>query len=147
MEEKDAILQDLKDKVNKLEYVEIKKINSEISEMKIELNTNNILTKQSVESNQKLADTMDTLKSTMIELAQSVKESTSLTSNLTDKVQNLSDKVDKVEIKFNDRIEKINEKSKIDWQEFIKDNWLAIGIAIIGSAYLIAKALGISFMF
>ena len=43
MDEKE-LYEELKDKVNKLEYTEIKKIKEDISQIKIDLNTNNILT-------------------------------------------------------------------------------------------------------
>lgn len=46
-------LHDLKAKVNKIEYTEIKELKDEIQQVKINLNTNNILTKQCIESNDK----------------------------------------------------------------------------------------------
>ena len=53
MDEKE-LYEELKDKVNKLEYTEIKKIKEDISQIKIDLNTNNILTKQSIETSKQL---------------------------------------------------------------------------------------------
>ena len=54
MDEKE-LYEELKDKVNKLEYTEIKKIKEDISQIKIDLNTNNILTKQSIETSKQLS--------------------------------------------------------------------------------------------
>ena len=45
MDEKE-LYEELKDKVNKLEYTEIKKIKEVIIQIKIDLHTNNILSKQ-----------------------------------------------------------------------------------------------------
>ena len=75
-------LYDLKVKVNKIEYTEIKELKDEVQQVKIDLNTNNILTKQCIESNDKMSNTLDTLKDTMIEVAQSVKDSNRVTSEL-----------------------------------------------------------------
>ena len=58
-------LHDLKSKLNKIEYTEIKELKEEIQEIKLNLNTNNILTKQCTESNEKLSTTLETLKSTI----------------------------------------------------------------------------------
>lgn len=147
----DREFNDLKSKVDKLEYVEIKGIKEDISNMKLELNTNNILTNQSIEANKKLTDTMDALKNTMVELAQNVKEGNHTTTLLADKVEILSNKVsdveDKVETRLHgvdDEINKINDKSKIDWQTFVKDNWFSISVLALGCAYMIFKAFGIS---
>ena len=61
MDEKE-LYEELKDKVNKLEYTEIKKIKEDISQIKIDLNTNNILTKQSIETSKQLSEAMGIFK-------------------------------------------------------------------------------------
>ena len=148
MEEKE--LDDLKSKLNKIEYTEIKEVKEEIQQIKIDLNTNNILTRQCTESNEKLAQTMDTLKTTMIEVAQSVKDSNKVTSELATTVKNLNDKVNNVEStmgkKFNEvneRIEVIDDKGKFDWMLFLKHN--AVGILLgIGALIYALSQLGIN---
>ena len=52
-------LYDLKAKVNKIEYTEIKELKDEVQQVKIDLNTNNILTKQCIESNDKIIEVND----------------------------------------------------------------------------------------
>lgn len=144
MEEKE--LDDLKSKLNKIEYTEIKEVKEEIQQIKIDLNTNNILTKQCTESNEKLAQTMDTLKTTMIEVAQSVKDSNKVTSELATTVKNLNDKVNNVEStmgkKFNEvneRMDTIDEKSKIDILGFLKSNIVGILLAVGALVYALSQ--------
>lgn len=144
MEEKE--LDDLKSKLNKIEYTEIKEVKEEIQQIKIDLNTNNILTRQCTESNEKLAQTMDTLKTTMIEIAQSVKDSNKVTSELATTVKNLNDKVNNVEStmgkKFNEvneRMDTIDEKSKIDILGFLKSNIVGILLAVGALVYALSQ--------
>lgn len=144
MEEKE--LDDLKSKLNKIEYTEIKEVKEEIQQIKIDLNTNNILTKQCTESNEKLAQTMDTLKTTMIEVAQSVKDSNKVTSELATTVKNLNDKVNNVEStmgkKFNEvneRMDTIDEKSKVDILGFLKSNIVGILLAVGALIYALSQ--------
>ena len=93
MDEKE-LYEELKDKVNKLEYTEIKKIKEDISQIKIDLNTNNILTKQSIETSKQLSEAMGSFKETMIEMGQSLKDGNRISSELAETVKNLNDKVD-----------------------------------------------------
>lgn len=144
MEEKE--LDDLKSKLNKIEYTEIKEVKEEIQQIKIDLNTNNILTRQCTESNEKLAQTMDTLKTTMIEIAQSVKDSNKVTSELATTVKNLNDKVNNVEStmgkKFNEvneRMDTIDEKSKVDILGFLKSNIVGILLSVGALIYALSQ--------
>ena len=144
MEDKE--LDDLKSKLNKIEYTEIKEVKEEIQQIKIDLNTNNILTRQCTESNEKLAQTMDTLKTTMIEVAQSVKDSNKVTSELATTVKNLNDKVNNVEStmgkKFNEvneRMDTIDEKSKVDILGFLKSNIVGILLAVGALVYALSQ--------
>lgn len=148
MEDKE--LDDLKSKLNKIEYTEIKELKEEIQEIKLNLNTNNLLTKQCAESNEKLSTTLETLKSTMIEVAQSVKDSNKVTSELTTTVKSLNDKVNNVEstmgTKFNEvneRMDTIDDKSKFDIVEFLKHNIIGILLGIGALIYALSQ-LGIN---
>ena len=139
-------LYDLKAKVNKIEYTEIKELKDEVQQVKIDLNTNNILTKQCIESNDKMSNTLDTLKDTMIEVAQSVKDSNRVTSELASTVKDLNDKVKNVENtmdkKFdevNERMEVIDDKGKFDIINFIKNNFISILVGVGALIYAINK--------
>ena len=144
MEDKE--LEDLKSKINKLEYTEIKELKEEIQEIKLNLNTDNILTKQCTESNEKLSATLETLKSTMVEIAQSVKDSNKVTSELTATVKSLNDKVNNVEstmgTKFNEvneRMDAIDDKSKFDIVEFLKHNIIGILLGVGALIYALSQ--------
>ena len=145
MDEKE-LYEELKDKVNKLEYTEIKKIKEEISQIKIDLNTNNILTKQSIETSKQLSEAMGSFKETMIEMGQSLKDGNRISSELAETVKNLNDKVDNVENKmsskfseFDSRIESIDDKSKIDILTWIKNNWFGCVMGIGALVYVITQ--------
>ena len=145
MDEKE-LYEELKDKVNKLEYTEIKKIKEDISQIKIDLNTNNILTKQSIETSKQLSEAMDSFKETMIEMGQSLKDGNRISSELAETVKNLNDKVDNVENKmstkfseFDSRIESIDDKSKIDILTWIKNNWFGCVMGIGALVYVITQ--------
>ena len=145
MDEKE-LYEELKDKVNKLEYTEIKKIKEDISQIKIDLNTNNILTKQSIETSRQLSEAMGSFKETMIEMGQSLKDGNRISSELAETVKNLNDKVDNVENKmsskfseFDSRIESIDDKSKIDILTWIKNNWFGCVMGIGALVYVITQ--------
>ena len=145
MDEKE-LYEELKDKVNKLEYTEIKKIKEDVSQIKIDLNTNNILTKQSIETSKQLSEAMGSFKETMIEMGQSLKDGNRISSELAETVKNLNDKVDNVENKmsskfseFDSRIESIDDKSKIDILTWIKNNWFGCVMGIGALVYVITQ--------
>lgn len=143
-------LEDLKQKVKKIEYTEIKEIKDDIQHIKIDLNTNNILTQQCTESNKRLSNTLDSLKLTMIEVSQSMKDSNKVTSELALNVRDLNSKLNDVEktmdTKFNEvngRMDTIDGKSKIDFVDMLKTNWISI-IMGIGALIYVLSQLGIN---
>ena len=145
MDEKE-LYEELRDKVNKLEYKKKKKIKEDISQIKIDLNTNNILTKQSIETSKQLSEAMGSFKETMIEMGQSLKDGNRISSELAETVKNLNDKVDNVENKmsskfseFDSRIESIDDKSKIDILTWIKNNWFGCVMGIGALVYVITQ--------
>lgn len=123
------VVEDLKKKVEHLEYEEIKEIKDKIGKIEINLNTNNILTKQSVETTNRLTETMDCVKETMIEMSQSIKQSNEVSKDLTKNVSELGEQVSRLDEKVND----IDNKSKFDIMKFLSGNW----ISIVGTATLI----------
>lgn len=135
-------INDLKKKVNHLEYEEIKSIKEDISNIKSDLKINNLLTQQSIESSDKLSSTLDNVKDTMLIMSESMKRSNEASENLAKSVKSLENKVD---VKFDEqekRMDEIDDKSKIDLVKSgtntIANNiWkyilLAIGFGGIGS--------------
>lgn len=120
-------VEDLKKKVEHLEYEEIKEIKDKIGKIEIDLNTNNILTKQSIETTNKLSETMNCVRETMIEMSQSIKQGNEVSKILTESVGELGKKVSRLDDKVND----MDEKSKVDILQFLQKNWLTI-VAVIG---------------
>lgn len=138
--------EDLKKRVDHLQYDEIKPLREELNDMKIALNSNNILTEQTMESNKKLSDTMDAFKDTMIEIAQSVKDSNRVTGQLADTVNELNVKISSVESntkksldEFGETLDKLDEKSKVDILEWVKSKWFELLISGGAIAYFISQ--------
>lgn len=145
------LYEDLKEKINKLEYTEIKNIKDDITQIKLDLNTNNILTRQSIDANDKLSNTMETFKDTMIEMAQNLKESNKISTELTASVKGLNEKVDGVENKmttklneFDDKINAIDNKGKIDFVVWLGNNWFKVTTLLVVGGYLVARCLGVN---
>lgn len=139
-------LEDLKQKVKKIEYTEIKEIKDDIQHIKIDLNTNNILTQQCTESNERLSNTLESLKMTMVEVSQSMKDSNKVTSELALNVRDLNSKLNDVEktmdTKFNEvngRMDTIDEKSKIDFVDVLRTNWIGIVMGVGALIYALSQ--------
>ena len=126
--------EELNKKIAHLEYDEIKPIKQDINEMKITLSNNDLLTKQALESNQKLSSALDILKNTMVEVSQSVKDSNRINTEITKTIEELNKKIASVETK----IKEIDEKSKLDIVIWLKNNWFGI-VGILGVLYTILK--------
>ena len=123
-------LDELKKKVNHLEYDEIKTLKDDITQIKIDLNTNNLLTQQSIKSNEKLSTTLESVQTAMFEITESLKDSNKISTELTQTVSNLNNKVDVLSDntserlqEFDNKITAIDNKSKIDITELEKDKF------------------------
>ena len=136
---------ELKSKINHLEYDEIKPIKEDINEMKITLSNNDLLTKQALESNKKVSDSLEALKNTLVEVAQSVKDSNRINNEITKTIEELNKRIGSVENNtqetlkaFGEKIEEIDNKSKLDIMIWLKNNWFGI-VGIIGIIYAVIK--------
>ena len=136
---------ELKSKINHLEYDELKPMKEDINEMKIAISNNDLLTKQALESNKKVSDSLEVLKGTMIEVSQSIKDSNRINNEITKTIEELNKKIGAVEINtqetlktFGNKIEEIDNKSKLDIVLWLKNNWFGI-IGIIGILYTVIK--------
>lgn len=115
----------LEKRIDHVQFDEINSMKEDISNIKIDLAKNNLLTKQSVDSTDKLSSTLDTVKDTMIHLSNSMEQSNRSSTELNKKVDNL-------EIKF----DSIEQKGYIDWLQWVKDNWFGtfLGLGAVGYA-------------
>ena len=129
VEPSDVYIQDL-DKTNKridhLEYEEIKSIKDDVSKIQINLSNNNLLTQQSIDTTKQLSETMDSIKETMIKLANGIDMSNKTSNELSGKVSGLEKRFDTLE-----------DKSKFDIGQFIKNNWVNIIVLFGVLAYTI----------
>lgn len=139
-------MEELSQRVDYLERDKIPAIEKDISDIKVGLTENTLLTKQSIESSEKLAVTMENVKDCMTEMAQSLKDNNKISSELTQAVGALNQKVEdtnsRMERKFNEvdeRIENVNEKSKVDILSWIRDNWFKLVLTVGALGYVITR--------
>lgn len=124
-------VEDLKRKVQHLEYDEIKTLKEDVSNIKIELAKNNILTQQSIDASNKTSETMDAVKLAMFEISESVRNSNRISTELTESVKDLNTRFDtmeeKIDVRFEDtdkRITEVDTKTKLDWAKcFTNGGW------------------------
>lgn len=139
-------IQDLKKKVDHIEYDKIPSMEKDINQLKIDFTENNVLTKQMVDTNEKLSATMQVMQTTMVELTQSVKDTNKISSELTKTVEGLNNKISMVDKNTNDKflqveskIENIDEKSKIDILTWLKNNWFGTVMGIGAIVYAVSQ--------
>lgn len=135
--------EDLTKKIDNIEYKEIVPLKTEVNNLKVNIAENTLLTKQAIESSERLSETMQTMRDTMIEITQSLRNGNRISSELTESVKALNIKVDAVEDKMTQKFIEIDEKSKIDWQQWIKNNWFGAIMGIGVLLYAINQALKI----
>ena len=137
--------EDLKKKIDHLEYDEINPMKEDINEIKITLTSNDLLVKQALESNKKVSDSLEVLKDTMVEVSRSVRDSNRINDEITKTIEELNKRISSVDNntkdaldKFENRIIEIDNKSKLDIVLWLKNNWFGI-VGILGIIYIIIK--------
>lgn len=130
MNEQGIVYDDLKKKVNDLEYKEIKAIKEDITQIRIDLSNNSLLTQQAIDSSKKLSDTMDNVKEAMIRISESITNTNRISTDLADSVDDLADKVNRLDEKVDDRINNIENKAKFDIIDWLKGNFVTIIMAV-----------------
>lgn len=113
-------IDEIKKKVNHLEYDEIKDLKEQIQEIKQDMIRTNTLLEQNVVASGKLADTLSTVQETMIKLTTNMQYNNEATVSLSNKVSNLETKIDS-----------IDQNSKIDMRKWFRDKWFNI-VMLIG---------------
>lgn len=118
--------EDLKKRVNHLEYEDLKEIRKDIQTIKEDMAKNNVLLQQNVSSSEKLNDTLDTVQNTMIQLTESMKHNNEATNLLSQKVSNLENKIDTVE-----------KKTKLDMADWWQKNWVNVLMLVGVIVYIV----------
>lgn len=131
-------IEDLKNRIDHLEYKDIKGIREDVNQIKIDQAKIGVITENATKAIEKLNETLDSSKETMIAMAQSIKDSNNISSELTNAVENLNTKVDNIEEKMDTNFEdvysnirKIDNKMKVDVGVIVKDAVQRWGILII----------------
>lgn len=139
--------EDLKKKIDHLEYDEINPMKDDINEIKITLTSNDLLIKQALESNKKVSDSLEVLKDTMVEVSRSVRDSNRINDEITKTIEELNKRICSVDNNTNnkfkelgDRIEEIDNKSKLDIMLWLKNNWFGL-VGVIGIIYAVISTI------
>ena len=138
-------LEDLKKKIDHLEYDEINLMKEDINDIKVNISKYDLLIKQALESNKKVSDSLEVLKDTMVEVSRSVRDSNRINDEITKTIEELNKRISSVDNntkdaleKFETKITEIDNKSKLDIMLWVKNNWFGI-IGVIGIIYTIIK--------
>ena len=138
-------LEDLKKKIDHLEYDEINPMKEDINEIKVNISKYDLLIKQALESNKKVSDSLEVLKDTMVEVSRSVRDSNRINDEITKTIEELNKRISSVDNntkdaleKFETKITEIDNKSKLDIMLWVKNNWFGI-VGVIGIIYTIIK--------
>jgi predicted nuclease with TOPRIM domain len=118
--------EELKKKVDHLEYEELKEVKHEIQVIKEDMARNNILLAQNIDSSERLNNTLNNVQNTMIQLSENIKHNNDMTNSLNSKVSNLEQKIDIVE-----------NHGKLDMMEWWQKNWVNVIMLIGVVAYII----------
>lgn len=131
-------IDNLKSRIDNLEYKDIKEIKEDVNQIKIDQAKIGIITENATKAIEKLNATLDSSRETMIAMAQSIKDSNNISSELTNAVEKLNTKVDNIEEKMDTNFEdvysnirKIDNKMKVDVGVIVKDAVQRWGILII----------------
>jgi predicted nuclease with TOPRIM domain len=117
---------ELKKRVNHIEYEDLKEIRGDIQEIREDMAKSHVLLKQNIDSSEKLNNTLTTVQNTMIQLSENIKHTNETTSALSSKVSNLEEKIDKVE-----------NHGKLDMMEWWQNNWVNVIILVGVVAYVV----------
>ena len=110
-----ADFNELKKRVNHLEYEDLKEIRSDIQHIRENMTRSAVLLEQNITSSEKLTNTLDTVQKTMIQLSESIKHNNEATVSLSTKVSNLESKIDAIE-----------DDGKLDMKVWFQKNWVNV---------------------
>ena len=118
--------EELRKRVNHLEYEDMKEMRADIQEIREDMVKHHVLLEQNISSSEKLNDTLNTVQHTMIQLTESMKNNNEATVALSRKVSHLEEKIDKVE-----------DSTKLDMGEWWRKNWVNVIMLAGVVAYIV----------
>ena len=141
-------MEELRKKVNDIEYHDIKELRQEVQEIKIDLAKNNLLTEQNTDAMKKMSDTMDSVRETMVQMTSAIEYTSKTNQELAINLKQQNEKIDRLQTRqdiYDKNMEKVkkdiktnDEKSKFDILLFLKNNLVGIimGVGILSYLFL-----------
>lgn len=134
-------LEYLPKKIDKIEYTEIKELKDKIENIEVDLAKNNLLTKQNTEAMNKMSETMDSVRETMVQITSAIEYTSKTNQELAENIRQQNEKIDKLQARqdsYDNHMKKMQEemndneeKNKIDIRLAIKA-FIPTAIVIIG---------------
>ena len=88
-------LEYLPKKIDKIEYTEIKELKDKIENIEVDLAKNNLLTKQNTEAMNKMSETMDSVRETMVQITSAIEYTSKTNQELAENIRQQNKKIDK----------------------------------------------------
>ena len=137
-------LEYLPKKIDKIEYTEIKELKDKIENIEVDLAKNNLLTEQNTEAMNKMSETMDSVRETMVQITSAIEYTSKTNQELAENIRQQNEKIDKLQARqdtYDNHMRKVQEemndneeKNKIDMRLAIK---ALIPTAIVVIGYLV----------
>lgn len=134
-------LEYLPKKIDKIEYTEIKELKDKIENIEVDLAKNNLLTQQNTEAMNKMSETMDSVRETMVQITSAIEYTSKTNQELAENIRQQNEKIDKLQArqdtydnhmrKMQEEMNDNEEKNKIDIRLAIKA-FIPTAIVIIG---------------
>lgn len=132
-------VEELKKKVDKIEYRDIKGLQDDVADIKSDLKVNSLLTQQSIDSAKELSQTLQSVKTTMVQISSNMEKMAENSVDLSNDVKDVKNDMNSFKDEVNNKIEEINDKSTIDWQIWIKNNWFGFVLGLGALGYAISQ--------
>lgn len=132
-------VEELKKKVDKIEYTDIKGLQDDVADIKSNLKVNSLLTQQSIDSAKELSQTLQSVKTTMVQISSNMEKMAENSVDLSNDVKDVKNDMNSFKDEVNNKIEEINDKSTIDWQIWIKNNWFGFVLGLGALGYAISQ--------
>lgn len=132
-------VEELKKKVDKIEYTDIKGLQDDVADIKSDLKVNSLLTQQSIDSAKELSQTLQSVKTTMVQISSNMEKMAENSVDLSNDVKDVKNDMNSFKDEVNNKIEEINDKSTIDWQIWIKNNWFGFVLGLGALGYAISQ--------
>lgn len=129
-------MEELRKKVDNIEYKDIKNLRDKIEQIEINLAKNNLLTQQNTEAMNKMSETMNSVRETMVQISGAIEYTSKTNQELAENIRQQNEKIDRIQTRqdiydghikrIKEEIDKNEEKHKIDIRLFVKKYFIQI---------------------